>query len=165
VSPPRVGAARQRRWWVPRLVFTVVLLVAALGLSRFEHVRPDVGRIVLLLGVLVCVLALLVDLTMVGAPDWDVVPTVSLRPAGQDAGLSRNVRMLENHLSSRTVDPVLRERLRRLTHARLSELGLRRGDPGVDHRLGPTLCQVLDGDPRQLGRDTLEECIRRIEEL
>jgi hypothetical protein len=73
--------------------------------------------------------------------------------------------MLENHLTSRLVEPVLQRRLQLLVDGRLSELGLRRGDPGVEERLGPTLCGVLDGPPRQLNRGTLEECIRRIEEL
>lgn len=150
---------------MPRLVFTLLLLLAAVAVSRYEHVRPDVLRMVLVIGIGVCVVALVVDLTTVPAPDWDVVPTMTVRPAGQDPGLSRNVRMLENHLTSRAADPVLRHRLSVLTTARLSELGLRRGDPGVDERLGPTLCGVLDGGPRQLGRGTLEECIRRIEEL
>jgi hypothetical protein len=157
--------AGRKRWWLPRLAFTVGLLLAAIGLARYEHVRPDAGRILLVIGVGVCVVALVVDLTTVPPPDWDVVPTITVRPAGQDPGLGRNVRILENHLTSRTVDPVLHHRLQTLTSARLSELGLRRGDPGVDGRLGPTLCQVLDGDPRRLDRGTLEECIRRIEEL
>jgi hypothetical protein len=169
MSRPTRGAhgtrARRGRWWLPRLVFTLSLLLAAIALARYEHVRPDAWRILLVIGVGVCVVALVVDLTTVAAPDWDVVPTVNLRPAGQDPGLSRNVRILENHLTSRTVDPVLHHRLRTLTTARLSELGLRRDAPGVDERLGPTLCQVLDGDPRRLDRGTLEECIRRIEEL
>jgi hypothetical protein len=73
--------------------------------------------------------------------------------------------MLENHLTSRDVEPVLHHRLSVLVSGRLSELGLRRGDPAVEERLGPTLCRVLDSGPQKLARSTLEECITRIEEL
>lgn len=154
-----------KRWWIPRVSLTLVLLLAAIGVSRYEHVTPDVPRLVLLFGVGVFAVGLVLDLTAVPAPEWEVVSARTVNPAGQDPGLNRNVRMLENHLTSRTVEPVLQHRLSVLTYARLSELGLRRGDPGVDERLGPTLCGVLDSAPRKLGRDTLEECIRRIEEL
>jgi hypothetical protein len=73
--------------------------------------------------------------------------------------------MLENHLTARNVEPVLQRRLAILVDLQLAGLGMRRGDPGVDERLGPTLCDVIDSPPRQLSRTTLEECIRRIEEL
>jgi hypothetical protein len=147
------------------VVFTLLLLLAAYGVSRYEHVTPDLPRMVLFIGVGVFVIGLVLDLTQVPAPEWEVVSARSVNPAGQDPGLNRNVRMLENHLTSRAVEPVLQHRLITLTEARLSELGLRRGDPGVDERLGPTLCEILDSAPRQLGRGTVEECIRRIEEL
>jgi hypothetical protein len=106
-----------------------------------------------------------VDFSSVPEPDWEVVTARPVVPAGQDPGLSRNVRMLENHLTARTVEPVLKRRLTLLVDLQLAELGLRRGDPGVDERLGPTLCDVIDSPPRQLSRTTVEECIRRIEEL
>src|SRR5262245_47814089 len=154
-----------RRWWLPRVLFTLGLLLATIGVSRYEHVTPDLFRLVLFIGVGVFVVGMILDLTSVPAPEWDVVPARPVNPEGQDLGLNRNVRMLENHLTGRAVDPVVQYRLSVLTEARLSELGLRRGDPGVDERLGPTLCDVLDSEPRKLGRDTLEECIRRIEEL
>jgi hypothetical protein len=84
---------------------------------------------------------------------------------GQDSGLAANMRLLENHLSAREVDPWLRERLVRMTDDRLGRVGLRRGDPEVEARLGPTLTAVLDGPPRTLRTSDIDECIRRIEEL
>jgi hypothetical protein len=158
-------SAIRKRWWVSRVVISLVLLLAAVGVSSYEHVTPDLPRLVLFIGIGVCVIGLVLDLTTVPAPDWEIVSARPVNPAGQDPGLNRNVRMLENHLTSRVVEPVLQHRLSVLTGGVLSELGLRRGDPGVDERLGPTLCEVLDSAPRQLGRGTLEECIRRIEEL
>jgi hypothetical protein len=113
----------------------------------------------------IAVVGLLLDFSSVPEPDWEVVTARPVVPAGQDPGLSRNVRVLENHLTSRTVEMVLQRRLALLVDLQLAGLGLRRGDPGVDERLGPTLCDVIDSRPRQLSRATVEECIRRIEEL
>ena len=98
----------RKRWWVSRVVISLVLLLAAVGVSRYEHVTPDVPRMVLLIGVGVFAIGLVIDLTTVPAPDWEVVSDRSVHPAGQDPGLNRNVRMLENHLTSRVVEPVLR---------------------------------------------------------
>ena len=41
----------RKRWWVSRVVISLVLLLAAVvGVSRYEHVTPDVPRLVLLSG-------------------------------------------------------------------------------------------------------------------
>jgi hypothetical protein len=154
----------QRRW-VGRAVLAGVLVLAAVGGGLFEHTTPDLLRLVLLVGAVVAVLGLVLDFSTVSEPDWEVVSARPVVSEGQDAALSRNVRMLENHLTSRTVEPTLQRRLTQLTETRLAELGLARGDAGVDERLGPTLCDVIDSPPRQLSRETLEECLRRIEEL
>jgi hypothetical protein len=153
------------RRWVGRAVLAAFVLLVAVAVALIEHTTPDLLRLGLLVAAGVAVLSLVVDFSSVPEPDWEVVSDRPVIPAGQDPGLSRNVRMLENHLTSRTAEPVLRRRLTLLVDARLAELGLRRGDPGVAERLGPTLCDVIDSAPRQLSRATLEECIRRIEEL
>jgi hypothetical protein len=75
------------------------------------------------------------------------------------------MRLLENHLSAREVDPLLQARLARMADDRLARIGLSRSDPDVARRLGPTLTSVLDGPPRPLKVAEIEECIRRIEEL
>jgi hypothetical protein len=155
---------RPRRW-IGRAVLAGFLVLAVVGGALYEHTTPDLLRLVLLVGAVVAVLSLVLDFSTVPEPDWEVVSARPVLPDGQDAGLSRDVRMLENHLTSRTVEPTLRRRLTMLTDARLAELGLERGDPGVDERLGPTLSDVIDSPARQLSRDTLEECLRRIEEL
>jgi hypothetical protein len=97
--------------------------------------------------------------------DWSPALEYAATPAGQDSGLAANMRLLENHLSAREVDPHLQGRLARMTDDRLSRIGLSRGDPEVERRLGPTLTAVLTGPPRRLPRPEIEECIRRIEEL
>jgi hypothetical protein len=98
-------------------------------------------------------------------PDWDVSAYVTRTSAGQDAGLAANLRLLENHLTSRRADAGLRSRLARLTDERLARQGLTRQDPEVAARLGPTLTGVLDGPPRILTPAEIDECLRRIEEL
>jgi hypothetical protein len=153
------------RRWVGRAAVATLLVLAVVGGARYEHTTPDLPKVVLLVFMGVAVLGLVLDFASVPEPDWEVVTARPVVPAGQDSGLSRNVRMLENHLTSRNVEPVLQRQLTLLVDTRLAELGLRRGDPGVAERLGPTLSDVIDSPPRQLSRNTLVECIRRIEEL
>jgi hypothetical protein len=153
------------RRWVGRAVLAAVIVLAVVGASLYEHTTPDLPRVTLLVFMGIAVIGLVLDFSSVPEPDWEVVTARPVVPAGQDHSLSRNVRLLENHLTSRTVEPGLQRRLAILVDQQLAELGLRRGDPGVDERLGPTLCDVIDSPPRQLSRTTLEECIRRIEEL
>jgi hypothetical protein len=153
------------RRWIGRGVVGLLIVLAVVGASRYEHTTPDLLRVVLLVGVGVGVVSLVLDTAVIPEPDWEVVSAHPVVPAGQDIGLNRNVRMLENHLTSRTVEPVLQMRIRRLTDDRLARFGLRRGDPGVAELLGPTLSEVIESPPRQLTRATLEECIKRIEEL
>jgi hypothetical protein len=153
------------RRWIGRAVVATLLVLAVVAGARYEHTTPDLPRLVLLVFMGIAVVGLVLDFSSVPEPDWEVVTARPVVPAGQDPGLSRNVRMLENHLTARTVEPVLKRRLTLLADLQLAELGLRRGDPGVDERLGPTLCDVIDSPPRQLSRTTVEECIRRIEEL
>jgi hypothetical protein len=153
------------RRWIGRAVVATFLVLAVVAGARYEHTTPDLPRLVLLVFMGIAVVGLVLDFSSVPEPDWEVVTARPVVPAGQDPGLSRNVRMLENHLTARTVEPVLKRRLTLLVDLQLAERGLRRGDPGVDERLGPTLCDVIDSPPRQLSRTTVEECIRRIEEL
>jgi hypothetical protein len=153
------------RRWLGRAVLAALVVLAVIGGSLYEHTTPDLPRVILLVFMGVAVLGLVVDFSSVPEPDWEVVTARPVVPAGLDPSLSRNVRMLENHLTARNVEPVLQRRLAILVDLQLAGLGMRRGDPGVDERLGPTLCDVIDSPPRQLNRTTLEECIRRIEEL
>jgi hypothetical protein len=153
------------RRWIGRAAVATLLVLAVIAGALYEHTTPDLPRVVLLVCMGVAVVGLVLDFSSVPEPDWEVVTSHPVVPAGQDPGLSRNVRVLENHLTSRTVEPVLQRRLALLVDLQLAGLGLRRGDPGVDERLGPTLCDVIDSPPRQLSRTTVEECIRRIEEL
>ncbi|MGC4111202.1 MAG: hypothetical protein QM747_12420 [Nocardioides sp.] len=167
-SQQRAGFAlhrlRRNRWFV-RLML-VVLGVALLSVgAAIEHTHPKIVPTVLFVAAVVAVLGLLADSSGADASDWSQVAEHTAASTGQDAPLAGNVRLIENHLTSREVDRHLQTRLTRMTDNRLSQLGLTRRDPGVAQRLGPTLTAVLDGPPRVLKLAEIDECIRRIEEL
>jgi hypothetical protein len=130
-----------------------------------EDTRPRVVPTVLLVGAVVAIYGMLADTGGAEPADWTPPVEYAVSPGGQDSGLAGNMRLLENHLSARDVDPLLRGRLARMTDDRLSRTGLSWGDPEVQRRLGPTLTAVLAEPPRPLRRSEIEECIRRIEEL
>jgi hypothetical protein len=154
----------RNRWVVRGLL--VVLGTAGLWIfAAVEDTSPRVVPTVLLVGAGVAIYGMLADTGGAAPANWSPTGESTAGGSGQDSGLAGNMRLLENHLSAREVDPLLRGRLARMTDDRLSRMGLSRGDPEVEERLGPTLAGVLDGPPRALRRSEIEECIRRIEEL
>jgi hypothetical protein len=158
------GLNRRNRWLVRAALF-VGGVVGLTIFARIEDTHPRPQPTVLFVAAGVAIFGLLADSSGADPANWTPVAEQSLATAGQDAPLAGNVRLLENHLSSREVDPHLRARLVRMTEDRLSRLGLSSTDPGMYQRLGPTLKAVIDGPPRLLREDEIEECIRRIEEL
>jgi hypothetical protein len=154
-----------RRRWLGRAAFAALVIAVISGVTLVEQASPRLLPTALLVCVLVAIAGLVLDSGGADPPEWSVPASSGVASSGQDAGLAGNLRLLENHLSARDPDPLLRERLTRLTDVRLARLGLRRGDPDVDRRLGPTLLGVIDGPPRPLRPAEMEECIRRIEEL
>jgi hypothetical protein len=85
---------------------------------------------------------------------------------GSDVRLAAYVRLVENHLTARTPDHGLRDRLGALCDERLERRrGLRRTDPAARGLLGGDLLRYLEGPPRRLSRDEIDDYLRRIEEL
>lgn len=154
-----------RRRWVVRAVLVVVGVVGVTVFAAVEKTHPRPLPTLLLVCAVVAVFGLLNDVGGVEPADWTPMSEYAVVTTGQDPGLAGNVRLLENHLTSRETDPLLAGRLARMTSERLSRLGLFRGDPAVERQLGPTLTAVLDGPPHALRRADIEECLRRIEEL
>ena len=153
------------RRWMARAAFAA-LVVAVLALfALVEHASPLLLPTALLVCAVVAIAGMVTDSGGADPPDWTVAAEFAGTSSGQDTGLVVNLRLLENHLSARQMDPLLRDRLARLTDDRLAGLGLRRGDPGVAQRLGPVLTGVLEGPPRTLQPAEIDECVRRIEEL
>ena len=159
MRPPR------RNRWVVRAVLVGLGIAGLTAFALVEDTRPRVVPTVLLVAAMVAIYGMLTDTGGTEPANWAPAVESAVSPSGQDSGLAGNMRLLENHLSSREVDPHLQARLARMTDDRLARLGLSRGDADVARRLGPTLSEVLASPPRRLKRAEVEECIRRIEEL
>ena len=151
--------------WTPRVLVVVLAVAVLVAFARIEHTTPLLLPMVLLVGAVVAIAGMVNDSGGADPPEWDVASYVARSSAGQDSGLAANMRLLENHLTSRQADASLQSRLARLTDERLARQGLRRDDPEIAARLGPTLAGVLDGPPRILRPTEIDECLRRIEEL
>jgi hypothetical protein len=158
------GPRRARRW-VYRGILVATGIVGLTVFALVEDTHPRPLPTALLACAVVAIFGMLQDSSGADPADWSPMIEFAVTASGQDPGLAGNVRLLENHLTAREIDPLLRDRLARMTDDRLSRLGLSRGDPDVQRQLGPTLTGVLDDPPRPLSRAEIEECIRRIEEL
>jgi hypothetical protein len=153
------------RWW-RRLAGGLVafaVLEVALVLAETD---PDAVRLALLVAICVCVLGLVFDALAEVSPSWEVVVE---RPSGRDTGdprLGRYVNLLEAHLSARSRDPALRDRLGVLADQVLRQrYGVPRDDPRAAELLGPDLTDVLTGPARRLAPAEIDRCLTRIEEL
>lgn len=127
---------------------------------------PDPLRLALLVATCTAILGLVRDALDGAEPTWHVeVERPSVRDSG-DPRLVRYVALLEAHLSSRTDDHALRDRLAVLTDQVLRQRhGLSRDDPAAAAILGPELTDVLTGPPRRLSRAQIDRCLTIIEEL
>jgi len=160
-----VSRSTPARRWVVRGLLVVAGVAGLTVFALVEDTRPRPVPTVLLVVAVVAIFGMLSDSSGTDPADWSPMTEYVGSSSGQDAGLASNVRLLENHLTAREVDPLLQARLTRLADDRLARLGLSRGDAEVRRRLGPTLTGVIDGPPRRLQRAEIEECLRRIEEL
>jgi hypothetical protein len=153
------------RWWrragagvLTFVVLEVVLVLADTG--------PDAVRLALLVATCVGVLGLVLDTLSEGGPSWTVeVERPSVREGG-DPRLSRYVNLIEAHLTARSADGALRDRLATLTDQVLRQrYGVHRADPRGETLVGPDLAAVLDGPVRRLSPADIDHCLTRIEEL
>lgn len=153
------------RWW-PRVAGGLAAYVGFGLLLVLIDADPDPLRFALLVAVCTALLGLLRDALNLGEPSWRIdVERPSVRDSG-DPRLVRYVGLIEAHLSSRTPDHTLRDRLGVLTDQVLRQRhGLHRGDPAAAAVLGPELTDVLSGPPRRLSRAEIDRCLTIIEEL
>lgn len=144
-------------------VAVAVVLYAVLVLLDFD---PDPLRLTLL--VLVCLAGVALFSDTFGADEgaWSVESVRFATPPGQDHRFASFIRVIESHLTADVPDAALRDRLATVAARKLeARHGLRLGEPGADELLGPELVAVLDGPPRALGKNEIDRCVRRIEEL
>jgi hypothetical protein len=154
----------RRRWGIRALVALLLFGGLVLG-AVIGGATPRLLPMFLFACAVVAILALVRDAEVFGTVDWEYYAEAHATAYALDGGLFANVRMIENHLNARDLDPALQSRLRRLTDGRLARLGLDRSDPDVSARLGPTLTGIIEGPPRRLEVAEIAECVRRIEEL
>jgi hypothetical protein len=153
------------RWWA-RLAGGVVAFAVLEAALVLVDADPDAVRLALLVATCVAVLGLLLDALADGSPSWEVAVE---RPAGRATGdprLSRYVNLLEAHLTARSRDAALRDRLGTLADQVLRQRhAVARDDPRALELLGPELVAVLTGPARRLDPAEIDRCLTRIEEL
>jgi hypothetical protein len=155
----------RRRWWW-RVAGGVLAFAGIEVTMALIHGQTDELRLALVVALVVCAGGLLVDAT-------PVQPTVWAVHGDPEAGLTRldprtasYLRIIESHLSSREVDPALRNRLRQLTDQTLrARHDLALEDPRAEELLGHELRRVLGEAPVRLDPDQIDRCVKRIEEL
>ena len=130
------------------------------------HGEADELRLALVVALVVCASALLVDSTPVEPVVW-AVPTETEGGLGRlDPRTASYLRIMEGHLSARDVDGALRDRLRELADQTLrARHDLTLDAPQAEELLGAELSRVLTDRPFRLDPDRIERCVRRIEEL
>jgi len=155
----------RRRWWW-RVAGGLIAFGAIEGAVVLMDGRADELRLALVIALVICASALLVDAAPVEAAPW----SGHVEPEG---GLSRldprtasYLRILEGHLSAREVDGALRDRLRELADQTLrARHDLAVDDPGAEALLGHELLRVLNERPTRLDAARIDRCVTRIEEL
>jgi len=133
------------RRWRARVVVAGLLYAVLGGVLYATDYAPDPLRLALLVGLCVAALGLLRDSLGEPAPLWAAEPVQPVVPEGADARLAAYVRLVEDHLTSRTPDGALRDRLVTLSGQRLAE--------------------ELGGPPRRLSPAQIDDYLRRIEDL
>jgi hypothetical protein len=155
-----------RRRWTRWALLALVAYGASWAAFSALHDDPDPVRLALVVGLLVCAGALMVDSATVVAAAWPVHPAPTTGLGRADPRTATYIRLIEGHLTSREPDAALRDRLRKLTDQVLRvRTDLELADPRADEVLGPDLVAVLRGPPRRLRAEEINRCLRRIEEL
>ncbi len=156
--------------WVRRAVGGLVTFAVSYVALALADADPDPVRLGLLVAICVGVLGLLLDALSDGGPSWDVpVDQPGSRTTG-DPRLGRYLGLLESHLSARSRDTTVRDRLGVLADQVLRQrYGVSREDPHDEARaaelLGPELVAVLTGPARRLTPGEIGRCLTTIEEL
>ena len=155
----------RRRWWW-RLAGGLLAFGGIEVVVRAINGRVDDLRLALVVALVVCASALLVDATPVQPAVWDRQLERESSLGRLDPRTSSYLRILESHLTAREVDATLRNRLRDLADQTLrTRHDLTADDPRAEAMLGPDLRRVLEERPVRLDLDQLDRCVTRIEEL
>ena len=155
----------RRRWWW-RLAGGLLAFGAIEIGVRVVHGRADEVRLALVVALVVCASALLVDATPVEPAVWEGHVERESGLGRLDPRTASYLRILESHRSAREVDATLRNRLRELAdHTLRARHDLSVDDPRSEALLGHDLRRVLMETPTRLDPDQIDRCVTRIEEL
>ena len=153
------------RWWF-RLVVLVAASVGTLWAGERFEMSPDPLGVVLVTAAVVVLTGLLVDAAPAPTPTWVLDELHHTEIHRRDPRTAANLRILEHHLAQTRPDPALRDRLAELAE---QVLMVRHGERPETARayqlLGPELTRLVNDPPRKMGREEIERCVRRIEEL
>jgi hypothetical protein len=155
----------RRRWWW-RLAGGLIAFGGIEAAVLLIDGRADELRLALVVALVVCASALLIDAAPVEPAVWTghVEPEAGL--GRLDPSTASYLRILESHLSAREVDGALRNRLRQLADQTLrARHDLTIDDPRSEELLGHELRRVLDEGPIRLNAERIDRCVKRIEEL
>jgi hypothetical protein len=155
---------RYRWWW--RLGEGVVAFAAVELAMVVIGGEADELRLGLVVALVVCAAALLVDATPVEPATWVAHAEPESGLARLDPRTASYLRIIESHFSAREADVALRSRLRGLADQSLrARHDLTVDDPRAVELLGTELHSVLSRAPHKLDQDQLERCVQRIEDL
>jgi hypothetical protein len=164
----------RRRWWW-RLAGGVIAFAAIEGGTVVIHGQADELRLALVVALVVCAAALLVDAAPVEPAVWSGHVEAESGLGRLDPRTATYLRIIEGHLSARDPDGALRNRLRELAGQTLHvRHDLTLDDPRAEALLGPELRRVIGdiggigvtgGTATRLDPDQIDRCVTRIEEL
>ena len=133
----------KRKWWI-RLAGGLLAFAGVEAALLVTHGQADELRLALVIGLVVCAAALLVDSTPVEPAVWAVHVEPEGGLARLDPRTASYLRILESHLTARNVDGALRDRLRDLAGQTLrARHDLALDAPQAEELLGAELSRVL----------------------
>jgi len=155
----------RRKWWL-RLAAGLLAFAGFEAAVLVIHGQADELRLALVIALVVCASALLVDSTPVEPAVWAMHVDAESGLGRLDPRTASYLRIMESHLTARDVDGALRDRLRTLADQALrARHDLALDEPRAQELLGPEFSRVLTDRPFRLDPDRIERCVRRIEEL
>jgi hypothetical protein len=153
------------RWWW-RAAVAVVIGVAGVAAGDALGLDPHPGRTLLVVALVVALAGLLSDSVVDPPPEWHPGHPGREDWRGHDQRTGFYVRMLESHLTSRSVDAVVRDRLTRLAEQTLrTRHGVGPGTQEATERMGPDLVRLAAEPAHRMTREELDRWIGRIERL
>lgn len=154
------------RGWLGRIALAAVLYVALYVALRWFDFEPHAVPLLLLVILFLLVWWLVRDALDAPPADWQVGPSSSFQPPGQDVVLSGYLRLLESHAASRQPEHALRRRLLMLGRTRLeARLGIPADDLTSDDQLGPEWAALRQDPDRHLSVAEIDRLLTRIEDL